>query len=216
MENINYQETIVIPTLQRKLQELTNANLVFEISLLVEQTKNKDMQSFYTSRVNNRNVEDELASKDRLVTNIKNDVKTLTDELASKDRLVTNIKNDVKTLTNELNMIKSSLKQEISLKESIIEEYKQYCNKNTEDSMIKEKLVNINNDEIKTLADELNSIKFTLKRETSLKESVLQEYNTLKNKYDSLAEENIQLQLTQKKPKKKQEQLAEVLDGETY
>jgi hypothetical protein len=195
MENINYQETIVIPTLQRKLQELTNANLVFEISLLVEQTKNKDMQSFYTSRVNNRNVEDELASKDRLVTNIKN---------------------DVKTLTNELNMIKSSLKQEISLKESIIEEYKQYCNKNTEDSMIKEKLVNINNDEIKTLADELNSIKFTLKRETSLKESVLQEYNTLKNKYDSLIEENIQLQLTQKKPKKKQEQLAEVLDGETY
>ena len=195
MENINYQETIVIPTLQRKLQELTNANLVFEISLLVEQTKNKDMQSFYTSRVNNRNVEDELASKDRLVTNIKN---------------------DVKTLTNELNMIKSSLKQEISLKESIIEEYKQYCNKNTEDSMIKEKLVSINTDEIKTLADELNSIKFSLKRETSLKESVLQEYNTLKNKYDSLIEENIQLQLTQKKPKKKQEQLAEVLDGETY
>jgi len=216
MENINYQETIVIPTLQRKLQELTNANLVFEISLLVEQTKNKDMQSFYTSRVNNRNVEDELASKDRLVTNIKNDVKTLTDELASKDRLVTNIKNDVKTLTNELNMIKSSLKQEISLKESIIEEYKQYCNKNTEDSMIKEKLVSINNDEIKTLADELNAIKFTLKRETSLKESVLIEYNTLKNKYDSLVEENSQLQLTQKKPKKKQEQLAEVLDGETY
>jgi len=195
MENINYQETIVIPTLQRKLQELTNANLVFEISLLVEQTKNKDMQSFYTSRVNNRNVEDELASKDRLVTNIKN---------------------DVKTLTNELNMIKSSLKQETSLKESIIEEYKQYCNKNTEDSMIKEKLVSINNNEIKTLADELSAIKFTLKRETSLKESVLQEYNTLKNKYDSLIEENIQLQLTQKKPKKKQEQLAEVLDGETY
>jgi archaellum component FlaC len=216
MENINYQETIVIPTLQRKLQELTNANLVFEISLLVEQTKNKDMQSFYTSRVNNRNVEDELASKDKLVTNIKNDVKTLTDELASKDRLVTNIKNDVKTLTNELNMIKSSLKQEISLKESIIEEYKQYCNKNTEDSMIKEKLVSINNDEIKTLADELNAIKFSLKRETSLKESVLGEYNILKNKYDSLVEENSQLQLTQKKPKKKQEQLAEVLDGETY
>ena len=153
------------------------------------------MQSFYTSRVNNRNVEDELASKDRLVTNIKN---------------------DVKTLTNELNMIKSSLKQETSLKESIIEEYKQYCNKNTEDSMIKEKLVSINNNEIKTLADELSAIKFTLKRETSLKESVLQEYNTLKNKYDSLIEENIQLQLTQKKPKKKQEQLAEVLDGETY
>ena len=195
MENINYQETIVIPTLQRKLQELTNANLVFEISLLVEQTKNKDMQSFYTSRVNNRNVEDELASKDKLVTNIKN---------------------DVKTLTNELNMIKSSLKQEISLKESIIEEYKQYCNKNTEDSMIKEKLVSINNDEIKTLADELNAIKFSLKRETSLKESVLGEYNILKNKYDSLVEENSQLQLTQKKPKKKQEQLAEVLDGETY
>ena len=216
MENINYQETIVIPTLQRKLQELTNANLVFEISLLVEQTKNKDMQSFYTSRVNNRNVEDELASKDKLVTNIKNDVKTLTDELASKDRLVTNIKNDVKTLTNELNMIKSSLKQETSLKESIIEEYKQYCNKNTEDSMIKQKLVSINNDEIKTLADELNAIKFSLKRETSLKESVLGEYNILKNKYDSLVEENSQLQLTQKKPKKKQEQLAEVLDGETY
>lgn len=43
MKEVNYNETVIIPLLQRKYQELMNSNLVLEASLLVEQTKNKDL-----------------------------------------------------------------------------------------------------------------------------------------------------------------------------
>ena len=40
MNEPNYNETVVIPLLQKKFQELTNANLVLEANLLVEKEKN--------------------------------------------------------------------------------------------------------------------------------------------------------------------------------
>lgn len=45
MSEINYNETVVIPVLQKKYQDLVNSNLILEVSLLVEQTKNKDLQT---------------------------------------------------------------------------------------------------------------------------------------------------------------------------
>jgi hypothetical protein len=44
MSEVNYNETVVIPVLQKKYQDLMNSNLVLEINLLVEQTKNRDLQ----------------------------------------------------------------------------------------------------------------------------------------------------------------------------
>lgn len=102
MENVNYQESIIIPTLQRKIQELTNANLVLEISLLVEQTKNKDITNHYTSKLNNTNLEEILEQKEKTIINIKNDMKTLADEL---------------------NKTRSSLSIEFSHKVSALDEY---------------------------------------------------------------------------------------------
>lgn len=43
MKEVNYNETVIIPLLQRKYQELMNSNLVLEANLLVEQTKNKEL-----------------------------------------------------------------------------------------------------------------------------------------------------------------------------
>jgi hypothetical protein len=43
MKEVNYNETVVIPLLQKKFQELVNNNLVLEASLLVEQAKNKNL-----------------------------------------------------------------------------------------------------------------------------------------------------------------------------
>ena len=40
MNEPNYNETVVIPLLQKKFQELTNANLVLEANLLVDKEKN--------------------------------------------------------------------------------------------------------------------------------------------------------------------------------
>lgn len=45
MSEVNYSETVVIPVLQKKYQDLVNSNLVLEVSLLVEQTKNRDLQT---------------------------------------------------------------------------------------------------------------------------------------------------------------------------
>jgi len=45
MSEINYNETVVIPVLQKKYQEIINTNLILEVSLLVEQTKNRDLQN---------------------------------------------------------------------------------------------------------------------------------------------------------------------------
>jgi uncharacterized protein YlxW (UPF0749 family) len=45
MSEVNYNETVVIPILQKKYQELMNNNLVLEVNLMVEQTKNRDLQS---------------------------------------------------------------------------------------------------------------------------------------------------------------------------
>jgi len=43
MSETNYNETVVIPVLQRKYQELINNNLFLEVNLMVEQAKNKDL-----------------------------------------------------------------------------------------------------------------------------------------------------------------------------
>ena len=45
MSEVNYNETVVIPVLQKKYQELMNNNLVLEVNLMVEQTKNRDLQA---------------------------------------------------------------------------------------------------------------------------------------------------------------------------
>jgi len=47
MSEVNYNETVVIPVLQKKYQDIMNTNLVLEVSLLVEQAKNKDLEKKY-------------------------------------------------------------------------------------------------------------------------------------------------------------------------
>lgn len=43
MNEVNYNEIIVLPHLQRKYQELTNQVLVLEINLMIEQDKVKKL-----------------------------------------------------------------------------------------------------------------------------------------------------------------------------
>ena len=48
MSSVNYGESIIIPTLQKKVQELQNANLVLEVNLLVEQARSRDLSEKMT------------------------------------------------------------------------------------------------------------------------------------------------------------------------
>lgn len=43
MNEVNYNEIIVLPHLQRKYQELTNQVLILEINLMIEQDKVKKL-----------------------------------------------------------------------------------------------------------------------------------------------------------------------------
>lgn len=50
MSEPNYNETIVLPLLQKKWQDLTNQNLILEVNLLIEQAKvqklTKDLEKY--------------------------------------------------------------------------------------------------------------------------------------------------------------------------
>lgn len=41
MSEVNYNEVVVLPHLQKKYQELTNQNLILEVNLLIEQARNR-------------------------------------------------------------------------------------------------------------------------------------------------------------------------------
>lgn len=71
-----YNETVIIPLLQKKYQDLMNSNLFLEASLLVEQAKLRDAEDKFKNLENEFNIkygnlEDE---KNKLQKNIKQDV----------------------------------------------------------------------------------------------------------------------------------------------
>lgn len=110
-EHINYHESVIIPTLQKKISELQNSNLVFEVSLLVEQAKMRDL---------NTKIRDDLES-----------VSKLKDEIESKVSRITSLKtelgqaNDENTeLHRQLNDLQTKYSREISIKDNILGEYR--------------------------------------------------------------------------------------------
>ena len=57
-DEINYNETVVIPFLQKKFQELTNQNLVLEVNLLIERQKNAQLEKDLEETVSKLGKED--------------------------------------------------------------------------------------------------------------------------------------------------------------
>ena len=57
-DEINYNETVVIPFLQKKFQELTNQNLVLEVNLLIERQKNAQLEKDLEEAVSKLGKED--------------------------------------------------------------------------------------------------------------------------------------------------------------
>lgn len=110
MNQVNYQESIVIPTLQKKLQELQTSNLVFEVSLLVEQAKIKDIDGFYKNQIGDvAKLKEEISNKDNRITSLKGEINSIIDE-----------RNAVRLKNTEL---ENNLNRQISVRESIHSEY---------------------------------------------------------------------------------------------
>ena len=73
-DGINYNETVVIPFLQKKFQELTNQNLVLEVNLLIERQKNEQLEMKLKLRMASNATQDEaskVAMEKRLSEYIK-------------------------------------------------------------------------------------------------------------------------------------------------
>ena len=62
-DGINYNETVVIPFLQKKFQELTNQNLVLEVNLLIERQKNAQLEKDLEETVYKLGKEDKKKKK---------------------------------------------------------------------------------------------------------------------------------------------------------
>ena len=110
MNSVNYQETIVIPTLQKKLQELQINNLFLEVSLLVEQAKTKDIENYYKNQIGQiDSLKQEIDQKHNRITELKTQISSINSENSGKDALIQKLEND--------------LKRETSVRESIHSEY---------------------------------------------------------------------------------------------
>lgn len=111
MNDVNYAETIIIPALQKRAQELLNNNLVLEISLLVEQEKNKNIGAF-------------LLEKDTSLTACNNQLEGEISRATSFSHDANNLRSQVSTMTTNITSLEHDVRREASLKENAIAEYK--------------------------------------------------------------------------------------------
>lgn len=110
MDNINYNEKVIIPFLEKKCKDLLSMNLVLEGKLLIEQNKLKDIES-------------EKGAENTIINQMRSDI-SAKDETIIK---LQNSKNTIETERNNLLVTVSSLesqsKREEALKNNAIGEY---------------------------------------------------------------------------------------------
>ena len=73
MNEVNYNEMIVLPHLQRKYQELTNQVLILEINLMIEQDKVKKLSEqiqLLTAQLTAQNSSKDSSSKKKKTENV--------------------------------------------------------------------------------------------------------------------------------------------------
>jgi len=109
---VNYHETIVIPTLQKKLQELQNTNLVLEVALLVEQAKVKDANDQIRDYDSIKKCNDELLNYKKLYTDLEQKYNR---EVSLKDNILSEY-NILKTKHDSIMTENESLKVSINKK----------------------------------------------------------------------------------------------------
>ena len=131
MEQVNYQEKIVIPTLQKKIQELQALNLVLEVSLLVEQAKSKDINQSIQNEIDQAdNLRLIIEKKDQDIAHLNNEIKACIDD---KNKII----QDRNELNGKVNQLQNQLNRETSVKDSVLHEYKML--KSSCDAQIAEK-----------------------------------------------------------------------------
>jgi chromosome segregation ATPase len=117
MEEVNYNDKVVLPFLEKKCKDLLSLNLVFEAKLLIEQNKVKDFESFANQE--NEKVEGLVNQIENLKLNIENINKSIGEYTSARNDAV----NQLNQLQQDMSNLNDRFIREESMKNNAIGEY---------------------------------------------------------------------------------------------
>lgn len=133
MSEPNYNETIIIPFLQRKAQELMSTNMILEAHLLVEQGKVKAAEDKFKNAENEFNLKFSYLEEDKqtLQKNLNQITQSKNNEVGQQTQLVVELQNKIEELTklsseqaNTISINRNSIREQ----QVIIEDLKTQLN----------------------------------------------------------------------------------------
>jgi chromosome segregation ATPase len=117
MEEVNYNDKVVLPFLEKKCKDLLSLNLVFEAKLLIEQNKVKDFEAFANQE--NEKVEGLVNQIENLKLNIENINKSIGEYTSARNDAV----NQLNQLQQNMSNLNDRFVREESMKNNAIGEY---------------------------------------------------------------------------------------------
>jgi chromosome segregation ATPase len=117
MEEVNYNDKVVLPFLEKKCKDLLSLNLVFEAKLLIEQNKVKDYEAFANQE--NEKVEGLVNQIENLKLDLENINKSIAEYISAKNDAV----NQVNQLQQDISNLNDRFVREESMKNNAIGEY---------------------------------------------------------------------------------------------
>jgi uncharacterized coiled-coil DUF342 family protein len=153
MDEVNYNDKVILPFLEKKCKDLLSMNMVLEAKLLVETQKYKDFEQF--------------------ANNYTDEIDSLKDTIEQKNFEINTLQSQMSHVHSEKNAVINRIETE---KNAVINRIE------TEKNAVINKTETERND----LSVQVNTLTDQLKRETSVKDSILGEYNILKAKFDEL------------------------------
>ena len=140
MKPVNYNESVILPYLQKKVQDVLNNNLILEASLLVEQAKNKDLfdeigqvtkEEVYELRQKESKHQEFVVQVSNRVDELKKLGVAKDNVILEREREIANLKDSLSKSISQIGLINSislekekevsSLKEEVSAMRSQIE-----------------------------------------------------------------------------------------------
>ena len=117
MEEVNYNDKVVLPFLENKCKDLLSLNLVFEAKLLIEQTRVKDFEAFANQE--NEKVEGLVNQIENLKLDLENINKSIDEYKSGRNDAV----NQVNQLQQDISNLNNKVVREESMKNNAIGEY---------------------------------------------------------------------------------------------
>jgi chromosome segregation ATPase len=175
MDEVNYNDKVILPFLEKKCKDLLSMNMVMEAKLLVETQKYKDFEQFsnnYTDEIDN--LKDTIEQKNLEINTLQSQMSHVHSEKnavinrieTEKNAVINRIETERNNLSSQLNTLTEQLKRETSVKDSIHVEYNILKAKFDELNIQRNTLAQ----EIELLKSELEVAKATPVRKSTKKE----------------------------------------------